>query len=418
MSTKMTTDNEPKPKDLKLSSQFTNLIPEAALYHSLVESERRIDALLTRKKLDLQDSLSNRGLSATGGARKKQVMRIFVSNSVQDQAWQRMDALDGRDFDFGIGGGVPASWTLRIEGRLLGDDKKLDDPTRRVFSSYFTGISVEFENDEYGGSETHVAEWHETPVVPNAQPTEFDVLDIRRKGSRALKAKITLQPKQYPTKLTVSEPLRELLGLEREETRASVVLALWKYVKFHNLQDLEEKRVVRCDLPLKNLFSASVQPNGAVIDKFLFPQIVQLLEPHLSPPKPLVLDYTIQVNKETNIGENVWDIEIEVEDETHKNETKELLKNWDDSKSINELDEQIAKTIQILNSGRLKHKFFQDLAQNPSETIQTWLDSQASDLRIIMSDKGFNEEQVRHSDFYTDEVLNQSVHLFLNNNRR
>ncbi|KAF5102590.1 hypothetical protein D0Z00_000300 [Geotrichum galactomycetum] len=429
----MTSEVDPKPRDLKLSSQFSTLLPESSLYHTLVESERRLDALLNRKRLDLQDSLNNRGLSANGGARLKETMRVFISNTVQDQTWQRMD-VDGRDFDFDISGGVPASWNLRIEGRLLNEEGDLEQ--RKKFSTYFTSISVEFENDEFGGTETHVAEWHEagpSGLQPQQQQgqqqpqqVEFDVLDVRRKGSRPIKAKITLQPKQYPTKLTVSPPLRELLGLEREETRAGVVLGLWKYVKFHNLQDLEEKRVIRCDQGLKNLFSSSAngasagtaQQQPGSIDKFLFPQVVQLLEPHLSAPQPIVIEYTIQVSKENNLGEHVYDIELELEDEAGKLATKSLLDNWDTAPEITQLDEQIARTIQALNTSRLKHKFLADLAAQPSQTIENWLESQAADLRVIMSDRGFNEEEVRHSEFYTEEVLNQSVHLFLNGNRR
>ncbi|KAI8131310.1 hypothetical protein DUD61_005032 [Geotrichum candidum] len=439
----MTSEVDPKPRDLKLSSQFATLLPESNLYHTLVESERRLDALLNRKRLDLQDSLNNRGLSANGGARRKETMRVFISNTVQDQTWQRMD-VDGRDFDFDISGGVPASWNLRIEGRLLNEEGDLEH--RKKFSTYFTSISVEFENDEFGGTETHVAEWHEAApsgLQPQQQQgqqpqqqVEFDVLDVRRKGSRPIKAKITLQPKQYPTRLTVSQPLRDLLGLEREETRAGVVLGLWKYVKFHNLQDLEEKRVIRCDQGLKNLFSSTAngaaapapvagttlqqqqqQPVSGSIDKFLFPQVVQLLEPHLSAPQPIVIDYTIQVSKENNLGEHVYDIELELEDEAGKLATKTLLDNWDTAPEITQLDEQIARTIQALNTSRLKHKFLADLAAQPSQTIENWLESQAADLRVIMSDRGFNEEEVRHSEFYTEEVLNQSVHLFLNGSR-
>lgn len=443
--TTMTSEVDPKPRDLKLSSQFDTLLPESRLYHTLVESERRLDALLNRKRLDLQDNLNNRGLSANGGARRKETMRLFISNTVQDQTWQRMD-VDGRDFDFDISGGVPASWNLRIEGRLLNEEGDLEK--RKKFSTYFTSISVEFENDEFGGTDTHVAEWHEVSPIgtlpqqqqgqqpQQQQQVEFDVLDVRRKGSRPIKAKITLQPKQYPTRLTVSQPLRDLLGLEREETRAGVVLSLWKYVKFHNLQDLEEKRVIRCDQGLKNLFASSAnsatgstlasgvapqqqqQPAPVNIDKFLFPQVVQLLEPHLSAPKPIVIEYTIQVSKENNLGEHVYDIELELEDEAGKLATKALLDNWDAVPEITQIDDQIALTIQALNTGRLKHKFLADLAAQPSQTMENWLESQAADLRVIMSDRGFNEEEVRHSEFYTEEVLNQSVHLFLNGNRR
>lgn len=388
-----------KSTDRTLSKQFDSVLPEAQLYRDLVEAERRIDATINRKKLDLQDTVAR-------SSKKSEILRVFLSNSVSNQTWQNVSNMDDVDnnFDFDMGGGQPGSWNLRIEGRLV-NEEPADSPTRRKFSSFFTSISVEFDTDEL--PEGNVAEWHESTANHQGQ-VEFDVLDVRRKGDRAVKAKITMQLKEYPDKLQLSPQLQNVLAIQ-EETKPGVVLAMWHYIRFHKLQDLEEKRIVRCDTALKALFG---------IDKFMFPQIIQLLEPHLLAPKPVVIEYMIQVDKENNVGENVYDIEVE-RDDPFRQEVSSLLENWNDNQSdIQTLDDQIALTIQAMNNSRLKHKFLESLSNNPAETISQWLDSQASDLRIIMSDRGFNEEEVRHSSFYTEEILNQSVHLFLNNNRR
>lgn len=389
------------PTGRLLSKQFDDVLPEAQLYRRLVEAERRIDATINRKKLDLQDTIGR-------SVKKTEVLRVFVSNSVANQPWQNVSNMDDNNFDFDLGGSHPGTWNLRIEGRLV-NDEPADAPARKKFSAFFTSISVEFETEELAG-ESNVAEWHESASASGQQgaQTEFDVLDVRRKGDRPVKAKITMQLKEYPDKLQLSPQLQNILAMQ-QETKTGVVLAMWQYIRFHQLQDLEEKRVIRCDKALKDLFH---------VDKFMFPQVVQLLEPHLMPPQPIVIDYTIQVDKESNIGENVYDIEIETDDSSHQ-EMASLLQSWNSNQSdIQSLDDQIALTIQAMNSSRLKHKFLQSMSVNPSETISQWLDSQASDLRIIMSDRGFNEEEVRHSSFYTEEVLNQSVHLFLNTNRR
>lgn len=384
-----------KPTDRNLSKQFDEVLPEAQLYRDLVEAERRIDATISRKKLDLQDTIAR-------SIKKTEVLRVFISNSVADQPWQNVSHMDDNNFDFDMGG-VPGSWNVRIEGRLV-NDEPADSPTRRKFSSFFTSISVEFDTDDL--TESNIAEWHESTT--NQSQGEFDVLDIRRKGDRAVKAKVTMQLKEYPDKLQLSSQLQNVLAIQ-QETKPGVVLAMWQYIRFHKLQDLEEKRIIRCDQALKTLFG---------IDKFMFPQIIQLLEPHLQPPKPIVLEYMVQVDKENNVGENVYDIEIEMDDPIRE-EMSSLLENWNSNQSdIQALDDKIALTIQSMNNSRLKHKFLESMSTNPAETISQWLDSQASDLRIIMSDRGFNEEEVRHSSFYTEEVLNQSVHLFLNNNRR
>lgn len=396
-----------KPTDRNLSSLFDSILPEVALYRQLQETERKIDATLNRKKLDLQDVLA-------GSMRTRETMRLFISNSVADQPWQVMARMDGSDaFDFDTNSN--SSWNLRIEGRLLNDNEPLESPNRRKFSSYFTSIVVEFEGLE-DPSEGTIAEWHETTdpqeqaaAIAQTQQNklEFDVLDIRRRGDRPVNAKILFQVKEYPDKFRLSPQLAQVLATE-EETKPGVVLALWQYIKFHKLQDFEEKRLIKCDAALKRVFGC---------DSFTFPQIIGIIQPHLLPRAPILLEYNIQVNKENNVGDFVYDIEIEM-DHPKKAELANLLENWNENlPEIQALDDQIALTVQAMNETRLKYQFMQSMATDPAETISQWLDSQASDLKLIMSDKGFNEEEVRRSEFYTDDVLNQTVHLFLNSKR-
>lgn len=380
--------------DRNLSKSIDSVLPEAQLYRDLMEEERRIDAMINRKQLNLQDNI-------TRALKKTETLRVFVSNSVSDQPWQNVSRMDAENsFDFGDMGSQ-GSWTLRIEGRLV-NDEPADSPTRRQFSTFFSSITVEFEGDE--GVDT--AEWHEQAT--NQNQTVFDVLDVRRKGDRPIKAKISMQLKEYPSQHRLSPQLQDVLATQ-QETKQNVVLAIWQYIRFHKLQDLEEKRIIRCDTALKRVFG---------VDQFQFPQIIQLLEPHLLSPVPVVIEYLIQVDKENNVGENIYDIEIEMDD-PFRRDMSNMLEKWnDDQTELQGLDNQISETLQALNTGLIKHKFLAAMSTQPSKTINQWLDSQASDLRLIMSDRGFNEEEVRHSSFYTDEVLSQSVHLFLNSNRR
>lgn len=378
--------------DRTLPKNFDAVLPEGHLYRDLTEAERRIDAILGRKRLDLQDAIAR-------SLKKTETLRVFVSNTVADQPWQAVSGMDvDNSFDFDMGSA--GSWTLRIEGRLV-DDEPAESPTRRKFSSFFTAITVEFETGDDGNES---AEWHAT----GDSQASFDVLDVRRRGDRPVKVKISLQLKEYPSKLLLSPQLQQVLAIQ-QETKPGVVLALWQYIRFHKLQDLEEKRVVRCDRALKHLFG---------VDKFMFPQILTLLEPHFLPPPPIVIEYVIQVDRESNVGENVYDIEIEMDD-PNREEINTALDNWHSNEAdVRTLDMEIAKTLQSLNRDCLKHRFFESMSTHPSETIKQWLDSQASDLRLISSDRGFNEEAVRDSSFYSEEILNHSVHLFLSNNRR
>jgi upstream activation factor subunit UAF30 len=54
-------------------------------------------------------------------------------------------------------------------------------------------------------------------------------------------------------KLTVSEALGDIVG-HHMQPRSEVVSNLWAYIKKNNLQDSRNKRMVNCDVKLKNVF--------------------------------------------------------------------------------------------------------------------------------------------------------------------
>lgn len=372
-----------KPTDKNLSSKFDTILPDAAVYRKLQDLERRMDATFTRKRLDLGD-LSARML------KQRKNLRLFVSNTSANQAWQ-INPDTVADFQ-------APSWTLAIEGRVDGEDKP--------FSSYFTSISV-----EVGGE---VVEWHE-PVGERPAADEdvtgnvtnkdvpFDVFRVTRPGSSPVDARIVLQLKEYPDRARLSPPLAELLALE-EATKSDIILALWQYIKFHDLQQTEEKRNIKCDEPLRQLFGRNT---------VTFPEIMELITPHLLPKEPLVIAYTIDTNVENTLGEAVYDVTLEFDDDIN-GEIDTLTKHWfDNQDDVFKLDEHIALVIQQLNNTRLKREFFKQFATNPTEFLSKWNSSQARDLKLLSGDRGFNEEEVRKSAFYSDDFMGESAHLLL-----
>lgn len=81
------------------------------MYANLLNTERRLDAILTRKRLDLQEAI-------TRPHRAKRTLRLFVSNSASDQPWQLATGT-GDVMDSTEGSPCTPNWTLRIEGRLI-----------------------------------------------------------------------------------------------------------------------------------------------------------------------------------------------------------------------------------------------------------------------------------------------------------
>lgn len=386
-----------KPTDLNLGPRAVQIVPGAELYTRLQEAERLLDSSIARKKLDLQDLLSK-------SIKQKQILRIFISNTCSGQPWQQQSEDGGESSST-----EEPSWHLRIEGRVL-DGSKAEDEQRPKFSSLFTGFSIEIDDPTI---ENNVVEWHEPATVPsNPTPSqrdslEFDVIDIRRKGSKNVKVKITIQLKEQPDKFHLSPPLARILAVD-EETRPGVVVAMWHYIQFHNLQDMDEKRLIKCDGPLRELFMR---------DAFQFPQIMELLSPHLLPKPPVVFNYVVRTDRESTAGETIYDLEIKTDDPIRA-QLLNIIETWKyEQQKILDIDEQIAVCAHGLNQSCARRDFFMQLAEDPVNFIDRWVASQARDLKIVSSDRGFNEEDVRKSSFYTDELLDQGLHLFLEGRR-
>ncbi|ANB12390.1 Snf12p [Sugiyamaella lignohabitans] len=125
-----------KPTDLNLPDKIENVIPEAKLYTDLQDAERRLDATISRKKMDLQDTIAR-------SIMKTKTLRVFISSSVSDQPWQTVPQLNENSFDFMDSQNTPL-WNLRIEGRLV-DDVSYSTHAREVrHDMIFTVSSLSF----------------------------------------------------------------------------------------------------------------------------------------------------------------------------------------------------------------------------------------------------------------------------------
>lgn len=85
-------------------------MPESQAYMDLLAFERKLDATIMRKRLDIQEALKR-------PMKQKRKLRIFISNTF----YPAKEAGEGEE-------GSVASWELRVEGRLLDDTK--NDPNK------------------------------------------------------------------------------------------------------------------------------------------------------------------------------------------------------------------------------------------------------------------------------------------------
>lgn len=258
-------------------------------YKNLRDLEKRLDAAIVRKRLDIQDSISKT-------VKKYRTMRIWISNTVENQPWQN-DA--GHDGSVAGSSTTPGSgrYKVKIEGRLLDDDelsgfedeeeegegdntkkesdndameqdeKKSDSKRpRQRFSHFFKTITIDFDkSSSVNLDEMSTITWNKPQQSPSAAPlppgADFDCLQFSRASQENLNVTISLVRDETPERYKLSKELADVLDTE-EETRSGIVLGIWDYIRAMGLQEDEEKRQVRCDDRLRAVCSSYVLYQG------------------------------------------------------------------------------------------------------------------------------------------------------------
>lgn len=213
-------------------------------------------------------------------------MRIWISNTVEDQLWQS-GGLSAESFNFSTNN--ESSFKVKIEGRLLEDDDDLDkdkededgatgggdadkmdtdapaekqakEPAKKVppprFSHFFKAMTVDFDRSKQRNGAEQSVDWKKPDRVPNAAnppaAADFDELIFKRNGDENMNITINLFRDESPERFELSPELADVVDMT-VATRAETVMALWEYIKLMGLQEEEEKRQFRCDQALKKV---------------------------------------------------------------------------------------------------------------------------------------------------------------------
>ncbi|KIW46516.1 uncharacterized protein PV06_02184 [Exophiala oligosperma] len=386
-----------KPTDLDLPDNLEDIIIGEGVkqYDALREAEKRLDAITMRKRLEYLDSASR-------NTKHFKTMRIWISNTVEDQFWQT-EWPDGDTFR--LEDLKTPSYRVRVHGQLLeykeddisyrSDDEDEDDvegeslsPKKpktktlietpsRAFSWFWKDMHVEFEghSHEYTADENVTVNWKKTP--DNA---DTDTMYFKRKGDHNQNITICLTRDEQPERFRLSKALADALDME-EADRAEVVMGLWEYVKFFNLQEDDERRTIRCDSNLRQIFGT---------DTIFFPQVPERILAHLHPLPPIKLPYTIRVDEEfhQNPEPTVYDVQVMVEDPLralmikNTNSPENIVRN----REISRINDEIAVLVQAIRHSKARWKFFTAMSKDPIDTTEKWLTSQKRDLSVVLGE--------------------------------
>lgn len=275
-----------KPVDRNLPDGIDDIVIGDGVqrYKAMRELERRLDALMMRKRLDVQDSVYR-------DAKQHGTLRLWISNTVSNQAWQ-YDAMDAGAFDFNSG--IEPTFRVKIEGRLLDDvansdaqDEKeekgnasateatIDDgeratkrqkmspqpsssTNRKKLSHFFRSIAIDFDRPAKFQPDGYTRiEWHrpEMPPASNIEPpreADFDRLEFERKADENINVTINLVKSEHPEQYRLARPLAELLDME-EADRDTVLMGIWDYIKLAHVRMDEDKRHIYCDQRLQEV---------------------------------------------------------------------------------------------------------------------------------------------------------------------
>lgn len=273
-----------KPTDKAIPEGVEDAVidPEpVALYNKLRAYERRLDATLARKRLDMTDSFPRY-------PKVRRTLRVWVTNTAEGQSWQVGNSTGDT---FSLSANVEASYRVKIEGRLVddefsvpGEEEKLGDksaekapagsdggpeahnvakpstkPTpgagapRNKFSHFFKSMTVDFPAAK--GDQT--VEWKKPDRAQSSAANlpaaaDFDEVTFKRGGDENMNITINLFRHEEPERFKLSSELAEIVDME-EASRHEVLTAIWEYVKLFGLQEDEEKRNFRCDEALKKV---------------------------------------------------------------------------------------------------------------------------------------------------------------------
>ncbi|KJR85433.1 uncharacterized protein SPSK_08882 [Sporothrix schenckii 1099-18] len=401
-------------------------------YRDLRDFERRLDATMTRKRLDIVDSVQR------NGPKRYKTLRIWVSNTVENQLWQTDSAgVNVDSFDFSTN--AEASYRVKIEGRLLDDDDDDDEgaegadetktdeskaakeagneadggdametddaasvkakPPRYRFTQFFRAMSAEYvvkksraaAQNGANDAEPRPVEWKRpeqrppnAPGQPNLPPApvpEFDELTFKRPGDDNVNIVINLFRYEEPERFALDEVLSDIVDMQ-EATRAEAVMGLFEYIRLQNLQEDEEKRNFRCDDLLRRLVNNDI---GYV------PMLHEYVNAHIRPLPPIQLPYTIRVDEafhRNNPQPTIYDVRVTVDDPLRA-QLRPFVQNPQYIgllRDVGVLDEQLAVLVQAISMSKSKHEFLSGLARDPARFVRQWLSSQKRDLDMIMGE--------------------------------
>lgn len=370
------------PIDKSLPAGISAENKEAALYNQMVEFERRLDATLARKLVEVNEQQMGVG---RGGQKVKRSLRIYTHHLVDLPPKQA----DGKDA--ALNG---ASWTFCIQGKVVDpSQRRVNAPPVPKFSTFLKSIVLEIQRPDGNSTTVH---WNKTAGAPECDGFELKATDFC--AGVKVRAILLLEPNDH---FKLSPPLAEIIG-EPTETLPNVIRAIWEYVKHSSLQDGDDKRFLNCDARLQTLFS---------VPRFMFPQLPELLSKHLLPLDPVSLEYTVSLDKSTVMHPYAYDLVVSIDDPLREAFKQTTNPSAMLSREIALCDDRITALCTSIHASKLSRDFYKAFSADPVTFLNRWIESQAKDLAVVVGDVAL--EETMDSGFFERASVKEAVFHYM-----
>ncbi|KAL0395784.1 UNVERIFIED_CONTAM: SWI/SNF complex component SNF12 [Sesamum calycinum] len=319
-----------KLPEKQLQERVAAILPESALYTQLLEFESRVDAALTRKKIDIQEALK------TPTFNQKNTFYVFNTFANQVRTIPKKPNAE------------PPTWTLKIVGRILEEGTDSDQAgMMQKSSSYYPKFSSFFK-----------------------------------------RVTITLDQKVYPDNhLIIWDSARSPAPHEGFEVlRLIVVQESWpRYGTMSRLENCSVQMIHLLSIVIRNFKSIWGRQDEVHISH---------TKNYTPPLSSTTHTFRTQIKLSGNspVGTACYDVLVDVPFPIQR-ELNALLANTEKSKEIEACDDAICAAIRKIHEHRRRRAFFLGFSQSPVEFINALIDSQNKDLKLVAGEVSRNAEK-------------------------
>ncbi|KDD72712.1 hypothetical protein H632_c2988p0, partial [Helicosporidium sp. ATCC 50920] len=227
-----------------------------------------------------------------------------------------------------------------------------------------------------------------------------DAFEIRRAGSRDVPVTLTIELDHAPPLYRPSPELAKLLGVQGLVSVPNALQLLWGYVKGRRLFDPSPQAPhIRCDAALAQVLGAPQMRLGGVQDA---------LKAHLATPAPLVVRTLIRTSGPSPSRPECFDLEVYVPLSAELPLYLEAL-----PRGLEGANAQLQRLLAEAAERRRRHALLLAFAQSPVATSHAIIAAQGRELRTVAGNEGEALHVLRPGQAFADPWVEDAVFRYL-----